>query len=296
MKSIIAGTFAVALSMTISQPRPATAWGDEGHEVVALVAQSFLDPAVRKKVTAMLAADTDPLTPHDIASAATWADKYRDANIDNSRERTRQWHFVDIELASANFDTACFNHPIIPSGQLASSGPENDCVADKIQEFASELAEPATDLEEQVVALKFLLHFVGDLHQPLHASDDQDRGGNEKRVSSAGFKAGNLHHYWDTEFVDQLGSNAKIIASDLIGHITNEQIMQWQVGEVPDWAQESFGVAKSDAYGQLPQPNARGSFRLSDDYVTEATQDVSLQLSKAGVRLAFILNRALQKQ
>jgi hypothetical protein len=296
MKSIIAGTFAVALSMTISQPRPATAWGDEGHEVVALVAQSFLDPAVRKRVTAMLAADIDPLTPHDIANAATWADKYRDANIDNSRQRTRQWHFVDIEVESPNFDAACFNHPIIPSGQSASSGPADDCVADKIQEFASELAVPATDLEEQVVALKFLLHFVGDLHQPLHASDDQDRGGNERRVSAAGFKAGNLHHYWDTEFVDQLGQNAKAIASDLIGHITNEQVTQWRVGDVADWARESFGVAKSDSYGQLPEPNARGNFRLSDDYVSEATQDVSLQLSKAGVRLAFILNRVFQKQ
>jgi S1/P1 Nuclease len=169
-------------------------------------------------VTALLAADTDPLTPHDIANAATWADKYRDANIDNSRQRTRQWHFVDIELASPNFDTACFDHPAIPSGQPASRGTADDCVADKIQEFASELAAPTTDLEEQIVALKFLLHFVGDLHQPLHASDDQDRGGNAKRVSATGFKAGNLHHYWDTEFVDQLGPDAKSIASDLPHH------------------------------------------------------------------------------
>jgi len=143
--------------------------------------------------------------------------------------------------------------------------------------------------------LKFVLHFVGDLHQPLHSSDDHDRGGNDKRVSAAGFRAGNLHHYWDTEFVDQLGPDAKTIASDLIGHITRDQVMQWRAGDVPDWAQESFRIAKSDAYGQLPEPNARGSFRLSDDYVTEATQDVSLQLSKAGVRLALILNNAFRK-
>jgi S1/P1 Nuclease len=296
MKSIIAGAFGVLLSIAISQPRPAAAWGDEGHEVVALVAQSFLDPGARKMVTALLAADTDSLTPHDIASAATWADKFRDANIDNSRQRTRQWHFVDIELASPNFDTACFGHPSIPLGQPASRGPADDCVADKIQEFAVELANPATDLEEQVVALKFLLHFVGDLHQPLHASDDQDRGGNDKRVSATGLKAGNLHHYWDTEFVDQLGPDAKTIASDLIGHITTDQVTQWQVGDVPDWARESFSIAKNDSYGQLPEPNARGSFRLSDDYVGEATQEVSLQLSKAGVRLALILNKVFQRQ
>src|SRR3954453_9462468 len=100
----------------------------------------------------------------------------------------------------------------------ASNGPEQDCAIDKIQEFAAELANPATDPEEQIVALKFLLHFIGDLHQPLHASDDHDRGGNDKRVSAAGFKAGNLHHFWDTEFVNQLGPNVNSIASDLIGH------------------------------------------------------------------------------
>jgi hypothetical protein len=295
MKTIVAGTFALALSINFAQPRPAVAWGDEGHEVVALVAQSFLDPDVRRRVTALLAADTDPLTPHDIAKAATWADKFRDANIDNSRQRTRQWHFVDIELAAPKFDEACFNHPPIPSGKTASNGPADDCVADKVEEFAGELSNPATDLEEQVVALKFVLHLVGDLHQPLHDADDHDRGGNDKRVTAAGFKAGNLHHFWDTEFVDQLGPDAKTIASDLIGHITKDQVSQWQVGKVADWARESFQVAKADAYGQLPEPSARGSFRLPDDYVSEATQDVSLQLSKAGVRLAFTLNKALRK-
>jgi hypothetical protein len=109
------------------------------------------------------------------------------------------------------------------------------------------------------------------------------------------FKAGNLHHFWDKEFVDQLGSSAKTIASDLIGHISKAQEQQWQAGEAADWAMESFNVASEDTYGQLPEPNRRGSFRLSDDYITTATQDVALQLSKAGVRLAFVLNNALRR-
>jgi len=243
----------------------------------------------------LLAADTDSLTAHDIASAATWADKFRDANINGSRLKTRQWHFVDIEISAPNLDAACFNHPTIPASTAALDGPADDCVVDKIQEFAAELANPATDQEEQVVALKFLLHFVGDIHQPLHASDDNDRGGNSKRASAAGFKAGNLHHFWDTEFVDQLGPNAKTITSDLIGHISKAQEREWQAGEVTDWAKESFNVASEDTYGQLPEPNRRGSFRLPDDYVTTATQDVALQLSKAGVRLAFVLNNALRR-
>ncbi len=191
--------------------------------------------------------------------------------------KTRQWHFVDIEITAPDPDQACFGHPEIPAGAPASNGPADDCVIDKIEQFAAELADPATDHEEQVVALKFLLHFVGDLHQPLHSSDDNDRGGNAKKVSAAGFRAGNLHHFWDTEFVNQLEADARSIASDLIGHIS----------------QESFQVAKDDAYGQLPEPSARGTFRLSDEYVTTATDDVAQQLSKAGVRLAFVLNKAL---
>ena len=132
----------------------------------------------------MLAADTDSLTAHDIASAATWADKFRDANINGSRLKTRQWHFVDIEIGAPDLDAACFNHPAIPAGTVASAGTAADCVVDKIRQFAAELANPATDQEEQIVALKFLLHFVGDMHQPLHASDDNDRG-NNKQVSAA---------------------------------------------------------------------------------------------------------------
>ena len=117
-------------------------------------------------------------------------------------------------------------------------------MVDKIEEFAAELAGPATDPEEQVVALKFLLHFVGDLHQPLHSSDDNDGGGNSKKVSAAGFRAGSLHHFWDTEFVDQLETDPKSIASDLIGHISRDQISSWQAGSPSDWAMESFKVAK----------------------------------------------------
>jgi hypothetical protein len=184
----------------------------------------------------------------------------------------------------------------VSSGTVASDGPAADCVVDKIDEFAAELANPGTDLEEQVVALKFLLHFVGDVHQPLHSSDDNDRGGNNKKVSAAGFRAGNLHHFWDTEFVDQLETDPPSIASDLIGHISKDQVKQWQAGSASDWAKESFLIAKADAYGQLPEPSGRGSYRLTDEYVTTATADVAAQLSKAGVRLASILNKALGKQ
>ena len=296
MKIIIAGSLALGLATNIAQPRTALAWGDDGHKVVALIAQSFLEASVRTRVNALLAADMDSLTPHDIASAATWADKFRDSNIGGARQRTRQWHFVDIEITAPDLNQACFNHPALPPGTVASNGPADDCVVDKIEEFAAELANPATDLEEQIVALKFLLHFVGDVHQPLHASDDHDRGGNNKKVAASWIKAGNLHHYWDTEFVALLETDAKSIASDLIGHISKDQQKQWQAGSPSDWAKDSFQIAKADAYGLLSEPSSGGSYGLSEKYVKTATADVALQLSKAGVRLAFLLNNALRKR
>lgn len=269
------------------------AWGDDGHEVIALIAYAHLEPAVQTKIKALLAADPDPLTAHDIAAAATWPDKLRDVNENGARQATRQWHFVDIEIDAPDLDRACFGHPSLPPGTPASKGPAQDCVVDKIQQFAAELASPATGPEEQIVALKFLLHFVGDLHQPLHAADSHDRGGNDKRVSTGGLKAGTLHHYWDTTFVDLLGPNVSRIAADLNEHISEHDLRVWAQGEPSDWAVDSFTVAKDDAYGRLPSPNARGSFRLPDDYLTMARRDVAIQLSKAGVRLAVLLNKVL---
>jgi hypothetical protein len=279
------------LSLNLSVSHPAWAWGNEGHEVVALIAQAHLNPVARQKVNALLVADMDPLTAHDIAAEATWADAFRDSNQDGAREKTQQWHFVDIELAAPDLDQACFGHPQVPPGNPDSNGPAQDCVVDKIQEFAAELADPRTGSEKRILALKFLLHFVGDVHQPLHASDDYDCGGNDKRVSASGFKAGNLHHYWDTVFVEQLGPNATSIASDLIGHMSETQVQKWSQGTPADWAAESFKLAKDDAYGQLPEPNAHGSFQLTEDYIAMAIQDVAEQLSKAGVRLALLLNK-----
>ena len=144
--AIGSSTILGALALTVMAPHSGLAWGNEGHEVVALIAQAYLDPPVKKKVSALLAADTSNLTAHDIASEATWADEYRNANIDNSRALTSNWHFVVIEIDGPNIDQACFGHP--EPSHPASAGPAKDCVVDKIREFADELANRDTEPEE----------------------------------------------------------------------------------------------------------------------------------------------------
>jgi hypothetical protein len=132
--------FAILLAAAAALlPPPAFAWGFGGHEVVADIARAELTPAVRAKVDALLASDTDTLTGHDMASEATWADVYRG----HGHRETASWHFVDTEIdGSADQDAACFGHPA--PDQPASAGPAQDCVVDKVREFAAELTAPGT--------------------------------------------------------------------------------------------------------------------------------------------------------
>jgi hypothetical protein len=278
---------AVALTLLLI-PQFAFAWGDDGHKVVALIAEHYLTPDVRNTVNALLAQDTDPLTAHDIASEATWADKYR-----NQHRETANWHFVDIELDNPDISSACAGRPPLPTNTVASNGPPA-CILDKIQQFTTELARPGTDPEERLVALKFLLHFVGDLHQPLHSSDNHDRGGNQIKVIVDGFPQNSrdeLHGYWDTQFVRILGS-PKEVAQKLMDKISPDQVKAWSVGTPDDWAMEAFKLSKRDVYGDPPLSRFEVQ-HLDKDYVERATNDVALQLSRAGVRLASILNKAL---
>jgi hypothetical protein len=280
--------------------RPATGrcWGDEGHEIVGLIAEHYLQPAVRARVTALLAGDSSGLTRSTgIADEATWADKFRDSDRNTTRlhyRETAAWHFIDLEIDRPDVDAACFGHPALPPGGNASAGPAADCIVDKIVEFRGELAQAATAADERRLALQFLLHFVGDVHQPLHAADHHDRGGNGIRVRAAGSAAGTLHHYWDTVFVGRLGPGPDAVAADLIAGISEPQRRAWSSGTPADWAEESFALAKAQVYGRLPPAGPGGGPLLIDErYEAAADRVVALQLQRAGVRLAWLLNEAL---
>ena len=281
---------AAIAALTIAAP-PALAWGNLGHEVIAKIAYAHLTPASRAKVDALLAADADTLTAPDFASRATWADKYR-----AEHRETAEWHYVDIELDHPDLDAACFGHPKLAPGQPASQGPAHDCVTDKIEEFAAELRDPATPAAERVLALKFILHFVGDLHQPLHTADHMDRGGNCIDLSpSPDGHANNLHAFWDTGVVYALGHSADEIAATLNAQITPAEASAWSRGDARTWAMESFQLAKREAYA-LPDRPTCGDHRsvvLPGAYGAAATRDAAVQLEKAGVRLAALLNRSL---
>lgn len=275
----------------------AMAWGQEGHKTVALIAEHFLDPAVKERVDTILAADPDDLAEHDIASEAIWADLYRDSDQNTTHERydrTEKWHYIPIQIDNPDIKAACYGRPKLPANMPASQGPANDCIIDKIDEFAVELAATQTSSRERLLALKFLLHFLGDFHQPLHVGEHHDEGGGQVNVSAAEFPDGTLHHFWDSEFIKRFGTDPRQVADVLISRITPRQEHKWAQGTTVDWAREAYTLSKDHAYGRLGQAGSGGRFELDNSYVEDATRVVATQLSRAGVRLAMILNRALR--
>jgi hypothetical protein len=278
----------MAAVVALSLPVGAFAWGIEGHEIVAAIARGYLTPQVRAKVDQMLASDQDTLTPHDMLAEATWADRYR-----SGHPETGDWHFVDIELEHPDLQSACFG---FPAATPASQGPAHDCIVNKVAEFTKELADPATAAPERLLALKFLLHFLGDMHQPLHVSDNHDKGGNCVLVSLGGPRAVNFHAYWDTGVLQSLGEDPQAAAAALVGRITPENKAAWEKGDPQTWALEGFDIAKNVVYTIGSKPGCtRDSSPLSlpPGYDQTARDTVAVQLEKAGVRLAAVLNGAL---
>jgi nuclease S1 len=279
------------------------AWGDAGHKIIGVIAYSRLTPLVKRKVDTLLAADNDDLTATDFVSRTTWADKYRESDRQTTKiryEATRKWHFADIAINTGEIDAACEHHPKLPRGTPASAGPANNCVIDKIEQFIVELRNPFIAKPEKILALKFLLHFIGDLHQPLHAADNKDRGGNDVAVLFAeDIPSTNLHLYWDNDVVERLGSDPRLIGASLSRKISTGTADAWSKGTPITWAKESFSRAKTVVYhfaGLQEFVDDRGArgVRLDETYENSALIAARQQLSKAGIRLAGVLNKTIR--
>ena len=292
-----------SVSIILLLPTFLFAWGDEGHEIVGVIAYARLTPPVRSKVDALLAADRDDLTAMDFVSRTTWADKFRDSDRSTTKVRyaaTRNWHFVDIEIASGNVESACGGHPKLAPGTPVSAGPANACLIDKIDQFIIELRNTSTAKSEKILALKFLLHLIGDLHQPLHAADNKDRGGNDVPVVYDGRTIpDNLHSYWDNRLVQYLGNDPRLAGVSLNKQITQAKAVEWSKGTPTAWAKGSFGQAKNVVYNFAGQPkfideHGAKSVRLDTAYDNRALAVVREQIAKAGVRLAAVLNEGLK--
>lgn len=212
------------------------------------------------------------------AEIASWADQIR-----RERRSTAPWQFVDIPTTQPSYDAE-------------RDGNNGDNVIDAIERFEKILADKSKPKEERAEALKFIVHFVGDVHQPLHCADrDGDRGGNKRLVFFLDRKrAVNLHMVWDTQILlhDKGGARVFEYARWLDEQITPAQAAAWSKGTTEDWANESHRVAVEQVYEGVPADGAPP--KIDAGYVRRAEPVVEAQLERAGVRLSEVLNRTLK--
>ena len=245
---------------------PVWAWGPQGHEVVALIAAQHLSGITRAEVAHLLGGSAGMV--HD----SNWADEIRDRRRDTS-----SWHYVDIPLAARGYDPR-------------RDCPDGDCVVAQIEKDMRVLANRRLGDSARREALRFLIHLTADLHQPLHAEDNDDRGGNQVRVTLGRTRA-TLHRVWDGEVVEVLGRDSSSIAGRIERTLSPQERKAWAAGMPTQWADEAHAIARDRIY---PPLQGRHELRLPRDYAWRQTEITRMQLAKAGLRLALILNQALK--
>ena len=255
-------------------------WGPQGHRLVAMIATNHLTPVARQHVKALLGDET-------LADVSVWADRYLEGN-----NQTSYWHYVNIPADAARYDRDrdCPRQPGVSAGGRGDAW--RDCVVDRIRYNQERVADGSLDRADRAIALKFLVHLIGDLHQPFHALG-VERGGNGIAVSvfgspTCGYPDGtrfpcNLHALWDSELIGHRKLRDGAYAAELEKQITARR---WTAsGSAADWAMESHALAKA---ALLPQ---RGE--ADERYYRAHMAQIDQRLALGGLRLAQALNQAL---
>jgi S1/P1 Nuclease len=289
LRQSITATFASTLALAaMGFSGNALAWGSVGHAIVADIAQLHLTPAAAAQVQQLL-----QLEGHqNLDQVSSWPDEIR-----SQRKETGPWHYVDIPLEADGYDAArdCVN---------------DACIVTKIPHFTHILADASASPQDRLEALKWVVHFVGDISQPLHAEDHDDKGGNTVQANFFG-KGTNLHAMWDGGIIEhalniQLGPNysfdhdaVRAAAVKLDADITSQNRALWapagivaQIDTVTEsWANESHVLARKVAYADLPEKRT-GDW--SEAYENQTWPVVRVQLQRGGVRLGELLNETLK--
>jgi hypothetical protein len=247
---------------------PAFGWGPEGHNLVARLAAARLTPAAAAKVAEILGPG------NTLASISSWADQVR-----RTRSETGPWHYIDIPINKPHLD-------------MKRDCPAGNCVIAKIEDFEKVLAAPASTPEQRKEALMFVVHFIGDMHQPLHCADNKDKGGNDVKLDFFG-RPSNLHTVWDSGLLGRMGSEEEMFIA-LNRDLTPRHARKWARGEVEDWAEQSHKAGQRTVYGKLPAAPAGGQITVDARYEQIAAPLIKDQIEKAGIRLAAVLNATLK--
>lgn len=258
------------------------AWGAQGHRLVALLATARLTPIARSNVEWLLG-------PETLADVSSWADRSWQGNY-----QTYYWHFLNIppDATSYDRDRDCPRQPRLPENSAADRW--RDCAVDRITYAATQLADVSLDRADRAIALKFLVHLVGDLHQPFHALGVES-GGNGILVSVFGSEtcgenatrsfACNLHGVWDSSLIAHRGLDDQRYLRLLDEEIRRDRLDQRPRGTPAEWAMASQRLAKA---ALLSQHGA-----VDEAYYRRELPVIDAQLAVGGVRLAALINESL---
>lgn len=260
----------------------AFAWGPTGHRAVGEIAEKFMDPRALLNARNILGGNT-------LARGATWPDEIKSEPAVYSY--TYNWHYTDWA------DDAHDHDETNSSGKLMGS----------IDAQVAVLKDPNATQEQKAFALKFVVHLIGDLHMPLHVGNGLDQGGNFCKVSYMG-QVTNLHALWDEGMINYTNLSFTEIAKFVTAGKTIEQMNVARSGSAIDWARESKNIRATMYPANVVEPQAPMSIKaycqkevpadqipkLSYEYAYKFMPVLEERLFLAGVRLALVLNQALQ--
>jgi hypothetical protein len=255
-KTFIAA-FGIGLTTSALTP-PAFAWGPIGHRVTGAIAERNLSGIARANVELLLGEE-------DLAEAATWPDDMKSDPSDFWQKQASVWHYVTVR-----------------EGDAYSSGdaPAQGDAMTALTRFTTTLRDPSVSADDRRLALRFIVHIIGDLHQPLHAGGGDDRGGNDVKVSWFG-RSTNLHSVWDSAMIEQRSLSYSELADWLSRAITPLQVIAWNDRDPHTWIGESIALRKTI----YPADN-----NLSWDYAYQHRLELDDRLKHAGIRIAAYLN------
>ena len=251
----------LTLAALAYMPLKAAAWGMTGHRVVGEIATSYLSSKARKGVQKILGAET-------MAMASNWPDFIKS---DSTYNYMGSWHYVNLPGGLDQQGVYQFLN--------AEKAPN---VYKQIQEMVAVLKNKESAVQEQKMALRVLIHLVGDLHQPMHTARKEDLGGNKVYLTWFGERS-NLHKVWDESIVDYQQLSYTEYAS-AINHPTKDQLSAWRAASLQDYVFESYMICNK-IYANI-KPDQKLSYRYNFEYV----EIINEQLLKGGVRLAKIVN------
>jgi hypothetical protein len=269
-RSTIPALLGLALPLLALLPGSALAWGAKAHRLIAHLATTELQPQARAEIARLLRGEPDPT----LAGVANWADDLRDRPAPADKElgrRTTRWHFVNLPEDDCGYRTP-------------ADCPNGDCVIEAIRRQRNLLADRRQPDAVRAQALKFLVHFVGDAHQPLHAGFERDRGGNDVQLRIDG-KGSNLHQLWDSRLLASTGENERTLLQRLQRMpLPNEA--RTAANDPAAWARASCRIVQREGF----YPPKR---TLTPDYFARWRPTAERQLRIAGHRLAVLLNATL---